>query len=145
MFPRPCPRHPKGRSHAHERGGLPGNSHPPEGVFWPTLALADRLAPERDRETRLPDPGPTEHQERVPVSCPPRRRQLPHLAPVDARLRLEVEVGEFAYHREVRDRRPHGSGRGCACCGDVARSVRCFGRRRGVRDREDLIIMTSWS
>ena len=71
------------------------------------VALPDRLAPERDREMRLPDPGRTEHQERIAVRHPPRRRQLPHLAPVDAGLGLEVEVRQLPHHREVRDLERH--------------------------------------
>ena len=39
MSPRHRPAPPKGRNHVHGRGASPANSHPPEGVFWPTLVI----------------------------------------------------------------------------------------------------------
>ena len=52
---------------------------------------------------RLANPRRAEHKQRVAVRHPPRRRQLPHLVPVNVRLRLEVEVGELPPLREARD------------------------------------------
>ena len=49
MSPRHRPAPPKGRNHVHGRGGSPANSHPPEGVFWPTLVtLLSKLAQQRN-------------------------------------------------------------------------------------------------
>ena len=69
--------------------------------------VEDRFAPERDRQMRLPDSRRTEHQQRIAVRHRRRRRQLPHLAPVDAGLGLDVEVDELARHREVRHLERH--------------------------------------
>ena len=68
--------------------------------------VEDRFAPERDRQMR-PDSRRTEHQQRISVRHRRRRRQLPHLAPVDAGLGLDVEVDELAHHREVRHLERH--------------------------------------
>lgn len=64
------------------------------------MVLPDRLAPESHRQMCLARTRRSKQQDRVAMSDPAAGRQLPDLALIQRRLRVEVEAVEFAYKRE---------------------------------------------
>lgn len=78
-------------------------SHSPGSPGSVRLALADRLAAERDRQVRLADAGRTQEQERGAVGDPTAHRRIAELGFVERRLDGEVEAVEVAHRREVGD------------------------------------------